>query len=198
MNFCPGCGSPRIRRIVPTGDIGLRHTCDACGALHYSNPNVVAGCLATHAGRVVLCRRAIPPFEGDWTIPAGYLEMGETVEEAAAREAREEAGLVLRSLELFALYNLPTFGELYVLYVGELLTPSVMAGPESREVALVAPADIPWDSLAFPMVREALQHWCSSAPAGAARVHGADFIWGPEGAVRVRRQLARKGAAACI
>lgn len=187
MRYCSQCGSGEVETVLPLGDIGIRYACAACGMVHYQNPNIVAACIATLQGRVLLCRRAIEPFSGRWTIPGGYLELGETVEEAARREAVEEAGFTLDELRLVALYNLPMFGEVYVVYQGEGTSESVTAGPESSEVGLFLPAEIPWDMLAFPMAREALMLWVQSMTRPLDRVQSLDFFWGPEGAVRVRR-----------
>jgi ADP-ribose pyrophosphatase YjhB (NUDIX family) len=132
-----------------------------------------------------MCRRAVDPSRGLWTIPAGYLELGETVEEAARRETLEEAGATVGSLTLMALYNLPMFGEVYLVYGGALATPDIQAGEETLEVGLFPSDEIPWDSIAFPMVREAIRFWLQKPLKG--EVQTLDFLWGPEGAVRVRR-----------
>lgn len=187
MQFCAQCGSRDVERRLPLGDIGLRYVCGTCGAVHYQNPNIVAACVVTWNGAVLLCRRAIEPFIGQWTIPAGYLELGETVEEAARREAEEEAGARVGELNLMALYNLPMFGEVYLVYRGQLAHPVVAAGPESLEVRFFTAAEIPWDALAFPMAREALAYWARERTGSSQGTHTADFFWGPEGAVRVRR-----------
>jgi ADP-ribose pyrophosphatase YjhB (NUDIX family) len=186
MRFCSQCGSAEVETVLPLGDIGIRHACAACGTVHYQNPNIVAACIATIKGRVLLCRRAIEPFCGRWTIPGGYLELGETVEEAARRETLEEAGFTLDELRLVALYNLPMFGEVYVVYQGEGISEVVTAGPESTEVRLFLPSEIPWETLAFPMAREALTLWVQSFTQQIHKVQSLDFFWGPEGAVRVR------------
>jgi ADP-ribose pyrophosphatase YjhB (NUDIX family) len=182
MKFCSECGSDRLNMTMPYGYIGLRHTCEACGAIHYAKHSVVAGCIATWEGKVLLCRRAIPPYYGMWTIPGGYVEIGETLQEAAMREAREEATAETADLRLLAIYNLPMFSEVYVLFAARLLQPNVLPGPESLEARLVAPEDIDWPALAFPMVREALRHWLMRG----REVDVADFFWGPDGGVRVR------------
>lgn len=170
---------------MPYGAIGLRHTCESCGAIHYSKHSIVAGCIVTSGEHILLCRRAIEPYLGSWTIPAGYLETGETLQEAAMRETREEAGVSPTDLKLLALYSLPMFSELYTLFSARLPGTPIAPGPESLEVRLVRPQDIDWAAVAFPMVREALRHWLTShGPA----VDVADFLWGPDGGVRVRRQ----------
>lgn len=187
MKYCSYCGSSRIERKLPLGDIGIRHICSDCTSVHYQNPNIVTGCIAAWDRRVLLCRRGIEPFRGLWTIPAGYLELGETVEEAARRELREEAGAETTELKLMALYNLPMFGEVYLVYRGALLSPEIRAGEESLEAHLFRPVEVPWDTLAFPMVREALKRWIRT-PVHPGGVQTLDFLWGPEGAVRVRRR----------
>jgi len=185
MKFCSECGSDQVQMSMPYGDIGLRHICQNCGTVHYARHSMVAGCVATHEGCILLCQRAIDPYLGMWTIPAGYVEVGETLQEAAIRETREEAGAIVTNLRLLAVYDLPMFSEVYVLFSADLTMPQVMAGEESLAVRLVCPEEIDWSSLAFPMVREALRHWMT--PTGCAQVDVADFLWGPEGGVRVRR-----------
>ena len=184
MKFCSECGSDKLRMTMPYGDIGLRHVCESCAAIHYSRHSMVAACVATWNGRILLCQRAIEPYRGMWTIPGGYVEIGETLQEAAMREAREEAHAETTDLRLLAIYNLPTFSEVYALFTARLLHPEVLAGEESLQVKLVAPDEIDWQSLAFPMVREALRHWLSQQ---SNHVDLADFLWGPDRDVRVRR-----------
>lgn len=184
MKFCSECGSDQLQMTMPYGDIGLRHICTTCSTIHYSKHSVVAGCVASWNDRVLLCRRAIEPYRGLWTLPAGYVETGETLQEAAIRETREEAQAEPTDLRLLAVYNLPMFSEIYALFTARLEQPKIAPGTESLEVALVAPESIDWLGLAFPMVREALRHWIAPQ---RDRVDVADFLWGPDGGVRVRR-----------
>jgi ADP-ribose pyrophosphatase YjhB (NUDIX family) len=153
MKFCSSCGRP-IERRVPEGDDRERYVCPACDIVHYQNPKVVVGSVCFWQERVLLCRRAIEPRKGFWTIPAGYLEIGESTEAGALREAWEEAHARLELEGLLAVYSVPRIGQVQVLYRGQLLSPDVAAGPESAEVGLFAWADIPWPELAFPTV-----HW---------------------------------------
>lgn len=156
MRFCPRCGGEvELRR--PPGDERERHVCRVCGTVHYHNPKIVVGSVCTHGDRLLLCRRAIPPREGYWTIPAGYMELGETVEEGARREAWEEARARIELLDLLAVYSVRRIDQVQLLYRARLLEPDVSAGPESLEVRLVGWDGIPWGELAFPTVRWILE-----------------------------------------
>ena len=168
MNFCPQCAAPVVQR-VPPGDDRPRHVCEACGAVHYSNPKVVAGCLPVWQDRVLLCRRAIEPRTGFWTIPAGYLEMGESTEAGARREAYEEARAEIEITGLLAVYNVVRIGQVQILYRARLLTPEVEAGPETAELDLFGWPAVPWGELAFPTV-----HWVLRR-AQELRGHDGDF-----------------------
>lgn len=156
MNFCSACGQALVRR-VPPGEDRLRDTCSACGLVHYQNPRVVVGSVATWEERVLLCRRAIEPRLGLWTLPAGYLELGESTEEGARREAWEEALARIEVTDLLALYDLRHIDQVQVFFRARLLDPQVAAGPESLEVGLFAWEGLPWDELAFPTVARALR-----------------------------------------
>jgi ADP-ribose pyrophosphatase YjhB (NUDIX family) len=156
MHFCPRCGAG-VELRQPEGDDRERHVCTGCGTVHYLNPKIVVGSVCLHQGRLLLCRRAIPPRAGFWTIPAGYLELGETAEEGARREAWEEARARIELEGLLAVYSVPRIDQVQLLYRARLLDPSVAAGPESLEVELVDWASIPWEELAFPTVRWILE-----------------------------------------
>jgi len=147
---------------------------------------MVACCIATWEDQILLCRRAIEPNRGQWTVPGGYVEIGETLQEAAAREMREEAHAEAAELRLLALYNLPMFSEVYAIFVAPLKSAEIAPGPESLEVALIPPLEIDWQALAFPTVREALRQWLA---ASRSQVDVADFLWGPDGGVRARRHV---------
>lgn len=157
MRFCSSCGGPIEQRVPPMDD-RERHVCRACDTVHYLNPKVVVGSVCTLGDRLLLCRRAISPSRGLWTIPAGYLENGETAEEGARREAWEEARAEIALEGLLAVYSLKRIDQVQLLYRAQLVSADVAAGPESLEVSLVAWADIPWEELAFPTVRWVLQH----------------------------------------
>ncbi len=156
---------PSFSQLVPEGDNRARDVCDSCGYVVYSNPKVVVGSVLSEAGRVLLCRRAIEPRRNFWTLPAGYLEHGETLEEGAAREALEEAGAVIRIDGVLALYSLARIGQMQVMFRAGFDGPiRYDAGEESLEVRLFAWDEIPWDEIAFPSVRWALHAWRDAGP----------------------------------
>ncbi|HEV7691228.1 MAG TPA: NUDIX hydrolase [Hyphomonadaceae bacterium] len=142
---------------VPAGEDRLRRVCQTCGFVDYVNPRIVTGVVALQGDRILLCRRAIDPRKGFWTLPAGFLELGESVEQGAAREAQEEAGAELELEGLLAVYSIPRLGQVQIFYRARLLN-EPKAGTESLEVALVRWDEIPWKELAFPSVRWALEH----------------------------------------
>ncbi len=144
---------------IPPGDDRERMVCDDCGFVHYDNPKVVVGCVATWEDKVLLCRRAIQPRVGYWTLPGGFMELRETSAEGAAREAWEEARAKIEVHDLFAVYNVARISQVLLFYRARLLSPDIEPGPESQEVQLCDWADIPWDELAFPSSRWALDHY---------------------------------------
>ena len=152
---------PVFTRRVPTGDNMPRDICDRCGFIHYVNPKVVVGSVVGHQGRILLCRRAIEPRRGFWTLPAGFMEQGETAEQGARREAREEANAEIVLTDLLAVYSIPRIAQVQLMYRAELATPSFSAGEESLEVVLFSWEEIPWDELAFPSVHWALTQFHS-------------------------------------
>lgn len=170
MNFCSQCGEQVIQRI-PEGDSRLRYVCEHCHTIHYQNPNIVAGSLPVWEGKVLLCRRAIEPRLGFWTLPAGFMENGESVEQAARRETVEEACATLRNLHLYTLIDVPHISQVHVFYRAELQSPDFAAGVESLEVQLFDEADIPWDELAFHTVRRTLECFFADRRKGVFPVH---------------------------
>lgn len=156
MKFCSNCGES-VTQQIPEGDNRLRFVCDDCGIIHYTNPNNVCGAILTWGDKILLCKRAIKPRYGLWTLPAGFMENGETVAEAAARESMEEANAVAKQLDLFGVFSLPHISQVYLMFKGELATEKVSPGMESLETGLFAIDDIPWDELAFPVVTRSLQ-----------------------------------------
>ena len=153
---------PFIKR-VPDGDNRERDVCDQCGWIHYRNPQVVVGAVCSWEGKILLCRRAIEPRHGYWTIPAGYLEQNETTEAGARRETAEEACADIRIEHLLAVYNIPRISQVQLIYKAVLSNGKFAPGEESLETELVDYADIPWNELAFPTVHWALQQYAQVA-----------------------------------
>ena len=158
MNFCSNCGN-QVSQKIPDGDNRLRYVCDHCGAIHYQNPRVIAGILPTYNQQILLCKRAIEPRHGFWTLPAGFLENGESTLEGAQRECQEEANANVKNPILYALYDIPRIHQVYVFYRAELAEPTFGPSIESTEVKLFNEADIPWDQLAFPVVQMVLDQF---------------------------------------
>jgi ADP-ribose pyrophosphatase YjhB (NUDIX family) len=156
MKFCSQCGEQVTQRI-PEGDSRPRFVCDHCQTIHYQNPNIVAGVLPVWGDRVLLCRRAIEPRLGYWTLPAGFMENGESVEQAARRETVEEACAVLEDLHLYAMIDVPHINQVHIFYRANMASEEYAAGVESLEVKLFDEADIPWSELAFHTVRRTLE-----------------------------------------
>jgi ADP-ribose pyrophosphatase YjhB (NUDIX family) len=152
---------PSVLR-VPEGDDRPRMTCPDCGFIAYENPKVVVGSVVLDGDRILLCRRAIEPRRGYWTLPAGYLELQESTEAGAQREAWEEARARIALDGVLAVYNIPRISQVQVIYRARLVDPAIAPGPESLEVALFRWEEIPWADLAFPSVHWALRHWRES------------------------------------
>lgn len=165
IKFCSVCGTATTDRI-PEGDNRPRAVCDACGHIHYQNPKIVAGCLPVWGDRILICKRAIEPRYGLWTLPAGFMENGETAAEGAAREAMEEANARVEITDLYTVYSIPHISQVYMMFLAKLVDPDVSAGVESLEVKLVTAEEIPWDELAFTMVRRTLRHYLEDRKTG--------------------------------
>lgn len=170
MKFCSHCGAP-VEVRVPDGDTLPRHVCPACGAIHYQNPKLVVGSIPVWEDRILLCRRAIEPRCGLWTLPAGFMENGETIAQAALRETEEEANANVEIGDLFTLYNLPHISQVYMLFQARLLDLSFSAGLETLEVKLFTEAEIPWETLAFRAIRETLKHFFEDRGRGRYGLH---------------------------
>jgi ADP-ribose pyrophosphatase YjhB (NUDIX family) len=165
MKYCSQCGAS-VTLTVPAGDNLPRHVCDACGTIHYQNPKIVVGCIPEWEDRLLLCRRAIEPRYGLWTLPAGFMENGETVQQGAARETREEAEAEVEIGSLYTLFNLPHINQVYMLFRAQLRQPRFGPGAESLETRLMREREIPWDEIAFPVIHEALQLYFRDRAAG--------------------------------
>ncbi len=165
MKYCSECGS-QVRVGVPAGDDRLRHICDACGMIHYHNPKVIAGCIPVWGERVLLCRRAIEPRRGFWTLPAGFMELGENLPDAARREAREEANVDVRIEGLYNLFSLPHISQVYVFFRAIMREEQFFPGYESLETRLFREDEIPWEDLAFETVRRTLAYFFADRQSG--------------------------------
>jgi ADP-ribose pyrophosphatase YjhB (NUDIX family) len=170
MKFCPNCAAPVTRR-VPDGDHLPRHVCPACGAIHYRNPKLIAGCVPEHAGRVLVCRRAIEPRRGFWTIPAGFMEVGETLQQAAARECHEEALARVEVGSLCAIVHVLHAEQVHVMFRATLVDESFGVGPESLDTRLCDERDIPWPEIAFASVEFTLRRYFEDRSAGRDGLH---------------------------
>ena len=175
MNYCSNCGAA-VRLHIPPEDNLPRYVCGACQTIHYQNPKIVVGCIPEWEGRILLCRRAIEPRYGLWTLPAGFMENEETTAQAALRETLEEANAKVAIGDLFALFNLPHISQVYLAFRGRLLDLDFSPGTESLEVELFDEAHIPWDRLAFQTIRDTLRHYFADRRAGAYGFHFADIL----------------------
>jgi ADP-ribose pyrophosphatase YjhB (NUDIX family) len=174
MNFCSECGSIVMLR-VPDGDHLPRHVCTDCGTIHYQNPKMVVGCIPEWEDKVLLCRRAIEPKHGYWTLPAGFMENGETTLEGAARETWEEAGARIEMGGLYTLYNLPHINQVYLMFRARLLDLDFQPGIESLETRLFSEAEIPWDEIAFRTVHATLEQYFDDRRNGSFSFHFGDI-----------------------
>ena len=158
MKFCNQCGQSVSQRI-PEGDNLPRYVCDQCQTIHYQNPNIVAGSIPVIGDKILLCKRAIEPRYGLWTLPAGYMENNETVEQAAIRESQEEANANIELEQLYTVFSLPHANQVYMMYRARLLDEDFSPGIESLEVRLFDENEIPWDKLAFSTIYYTLKYF---------------------------------------
>jgi len=174
MKFCSNC-SASIGKRVPPGDSVPRYLCDACGSIHYENPKLVLGCLPEWEDRLLLCRRAIEPRYGYWTLPAGFMENGESAGQGAARETLEEAGARVELIAPFSMISVPYVNQVHVFFRARLLDLDFKAGEESLEVALFEEAKVPWKDIAFRTVGLTLKHWFADRARGTFGFHAEDI-----------------------
>ncbi|MGH8669366.1 MAG: NUDIX hydrolase [Burkholderiales bacterium] len=175
MKFCSNCASPVARR-VPPGDSLQRWVCDHCGEIHYQNPKLIVGTVPEYEGRLLLCRRAIEPRYGYWTLPAGFMENDETAGDAALRETLEEAGARVELGEPFSLISVPHVNQVHLFYRARLGDLGFQPGEETLEVALFEEAAVPWKDVAFRTVASTLRHWFADRQAGAFGFHAEDIL----------------------
>ncbi len=170
LKFCSHCGAAVVTK-VPPGDHLPRFVCDACGTVHYKNPLLVLGCVPEWEGRILLCRRAIEPRLGFWTVPAGFMEIGETMQHAAQRECHEEAQADVEIGSLLAVVSVTHAAQVHVMFRARMLSPRYAAGPESLEVRLLEEREIPWEDLAFPSGEFTLRRYFADRAAGREAHH---------------------------
>ncbi len=170
MKYCSNCGHA-VTLKIPPGDSLPRHCCEACDTIHYQNPKMIVGCIAEWQDRILLCKRAIEPRHGLWTVPAGFMENGETTAQGAARETLEEANARVEIGPLYAMYNIPHINQVYILFRARLLDLDFSPGTESLEVQLFDEAEVPWEQLAFATVRNTLTHYYADRQSGEYRFH---------------------------
>ena len=169
--FCSVCGTERIEFRVPDGDTLPRYVCAACGTIHYQNPKIVVGCLPELGGQVLLCRRAIEPRRGLWTLPAGFLENGETLTAGAVRETLEEANARVAIGALYTIISLPHISQVYMMFRAQLADRDFGPGPESLEVRLFDEDEIPWEEIAFRTIGRTLRSYFLDRKLGAFGTH---------------------------
>lgn len=178
IKHCRACGTPVEHRLPDDGDTRIRAICPSCGTVHYENPLNVVGtvpCWGPDGAQVLLCRRNIEPRLGKWTLPAGFMELGESTAEGAVRETVEEAGAQIELLGLFTVLNVVRVGQVHLYYRARLLSDVFEPGYETQEARLFSEADIPWDDLAFRTVKETLALYFADRRAGAFPIHAGDI-----------------------
>ena len=175
IKHCRACGTSVELRVPDDGDTRERAVCPACGTIHYVNPLLVVGTVPYLGDQVLLCQRAIEPRYGKWTLPAGFMELGETMAQGAARETAEEAGAEVEMGAFFSAMSIPRVGQVHVFYLARLLHDRVDPGHESLEARLFTEHDLPWDELAFTTVRETLKRFFADRRLGQFGVHDVDI-----------------------
>ena len=174
MIFCSHCGEKVVNKI-PEGDNRQRFVCTSCNLIHYQNPRIIAGCIAEFEGKILLCKRAIEPRHGLWTLPAGFMENQETTLEAAKRETFEEAKAEINNSQLFCTISIPHISQVYIMYRGELVNGYAHPGTESLETDLYSEDEIPWGELAFPVITESLRLYFSDKNNGQFNIYNGEM-----------------------
>ena len=175
MKYCSQCGHP-VEQIIPEGDNRLRAVCSQCQCIHYINPKIVAGTIPVFGSKILLCKRAIEPRLGYWTLPAGFMEMQETTIDAAKRETWEEAMAKVSIDGFYTMISIPHIGQVHLFFRATILDGKYGIGSESLDTQLFEEEDIPWDSIAFPTVKETLKHYFADRKKDHFPVHTQDII----------------------
>lgn len=181
MKYCTLCGQTVSRRI-PDADDRERDVCDGCGHVHYENPRIIVCALPAWEDKIMLCKRAIEPRYGLWTLPGGFMELGESTLDAARRETLEEAGARIDVTELYALYHILHIDQVHMFYRARLRDLDFAPGDESLDVQLFAERDVPWNDIAFPAVADTLRHYFRDMPTGQFPLRLADVTVGANNA----------------
>ena len=163
MKFCSDCGNP-VKQEIPTGDNRPRHVCINCKTIHYQNPKIVAGTLPVYKGKILLCKRAIEPRLGFWTLPAGFMENQETTSEAALRETWEEAEAEVKLDGLYTVMDIPHIDQVHIFFRATIIDGKFGVGDESLETKLFSPEEIPWNEISFPTVFQTLKQYLLDKP----------------------------------
>ena len=176
IQHCKACGSAVTYRLPDDGDTRERAVCNTCHTIHYENPLNVVGTVPVWGDKVLLCKRNIEPRLGKWTLPAGFMELNETVAQGAARETVEEAGAQFEMQELFTMMNVTRVGQVHFFYRAQLTSDTFDPGHETQEARLFAEHEIPWDEIAFRTVKGTLQHYFADAKQGKFELHHVDIV----------------------
>lgn len=188
MNYCNQCGAS-LKLLIPPGDDRLREVCESCGYIHYQNPRIIVGTLPCYEDKVLLCKRAIEPRYGLWTLPGGFMENGETTHQGALRETREEACAEVELLDIYSLYNLPHINQVHLFFRATMRNLKFSAGAESLDVRLFTEDEIPWQQMAFTPVTETLKHYFEDRESGVFPMHCAEICIDPDTDSRSTRRL---------
>tara|TARA_R110002049_G_scaffold204275_1_gene374837 strand:- start:6 stop:602 length:597 start_codon:yes stop_codon:yes gene_type:complete len=176
MKFCSNCGNT-VELRIPDGDNRERYCCPACDTIHYQNPRLVLGTVPVRGDKILLCRRAIEPRYGYWTLPAGFMENGETLEQGASRETDEEAGIEFTLGNVFSMLSVPHVGQVHMFYLATMESEHIGGGPETLEARLFSEDQIPWDNIAFHTVTKTLRWFFEDRHSGQFGVHSAHIDW---------------------
>ena len=174
VNYCSACGE-KVRYFIPEGDNRHRYVCESCQTIHYENPKIVTGCIAEWEDKILLCKRAIEPRYGLWTLPAGFMENSETNLQGAARETAEEANATVDNMRLFCVFSIAHINQVYTMYCGDLVAGEASPGIESLETALLSEHEIPWQDIAFQVINETLKRYYQDKKQGVFKTHYGDI-----------------------
>ncbi len=179
IKFCSACGG-RVGNEIPVDDDHIRAVCTQCGAVHYENPKMVVGCIPVRDDKILMCKRNIEPRKGLWTLPAGFLENGETVQDGAARETMEETGSAVEIIAPYRMYNIVFVHQIYLMFRARLMDENFRPTKESSEIMLVDEDHIPWDDIAFEVIRRTLKNFLADREKGIYEFKVRDLSPPPE------------------